>query len=109
MIRINEPEYVLMKKYIEEHCGIHLQDGKEYLIESRLTDLVLESGCNSFQEFHLKARMDYTGKFRDRIVDAMTTNETLWFRDESASLLFIMFQLSLTKPPAIPGKPFAVH
>lgn len=73
-----------MKKYIEEHCGIHLQDGKEYLIESRLTDLVVESGCNSFQEFHLKARTDYTGKYRDRIVDAMTTNETLWFRDESA-------------------------
>lgn len=84
MIKITEPEYILIKKYIEEHCGIHLQEGKEYLIESRLTDLVRESGCNSFQEFHLKARTDYTGRYRDRIVDAMTTNETLWFRDESA-------------------------
>ncbi len=84
MIKITEPEYILMRKYIEEHCGIHLAEGKEYLIESRLTDLVMESGCASFQEFHLKARLDATGKFRDRIVDAMTTNETMWFRDDSA-------------------------
>ncbi|MCD6308598.1 MAG: protein-glutamate O-methyltransferase CheR [Candidatus Latescibacteria bacterium] len=73
-----------MKQYIEEHCGIHLDDGKEYLIETRLSDLVIESGCSSFQEFHLKARSDVAGKLRDRIIDAMTTNETLWFRDETA-------------------------
>lgn len=84
MLKINEPEYILMKQYIEEHCGIHLAEGKEYLIESRLTDLVIESGATSFQDFHLKARTDYTGGYKDRIIDAMTTNETMWFRDESA-------------------------
>jgi len=84
MITIAEPEFVLMKQYIEEHCGIHLDDGKEYLIETRLSDLVIETGCSSFQEFHLKARNDPAGKLRDRIIDAMTTNETLWFRDETA-------------------------
>ncbi|MBF0224389.1 MAG: protein-glutamate O-methyltransferase CheR [Desulfobacterales bacterium] len=83
MVKITEPEYILMKKYIEEHCGIFLEDGKEYLIESRLSDLLIETGSNSFQELHFKARTDYTNKLRDRIIDAMTTNETLWFRDES--------------------------
>lgn len=29
MLKITEPEYILMKKYIEEHCGIHLEEGKE--------------------------------------------------------------------------------
>lgn len=84
MITITEPEYALMKQYIEQHCGIHLEKGKEYLIETRLSDLVIETGCGSFQEFHLKARTDMSGKLRDRIVDEMTTNETLWFRDSSA-------------------------
>jgi chemotaxis protein methyltransferase CheR len=83
MLKITEPEYVLMKQYIEQHCGIHLEEGKEYLIETRLSDLVIENGCSSFQEFHLKARQDYTGKLKDRIIDAMTTNETLWFRDKN--------------------------
>ncbi len=84
MISITEPEYALMKQYIEQHCGIHLDEGKEYLIETRLSDLVIETGCESFQEFHKKAHSDLSGKLRDRIVDAMTTNETLWFRDSSA-------------------------
>lgn len=84
MLKITPPEYVLMKMYIEEHCGIHLDRDKEYLIESRLSDLVGETGCRSFQEFHYLARTDYTGQLKDRIVDAMTTNETSWFRDRSA-------------------------
>ncbi len=84
ILRITEPEYALMTQYIEAHCGIHLERDKEYLIESRLADLVAETGCRSFQEFHFKARTDASGKLRDRIIDAMTTNETSWFRDKSA-------------------------
>ncbi|CAN2045414.1 chemotaxis protein methyltransferase CheR [Candidatus Magnetomoraceae bacterium gMMP-13] len=83
MLTISASEYILMKQYIEEHCGIYLEEGKEYLIESRLYDIVKKTGADSFQEFHFKARTDYTGKLKDRIIDAMTTNETLWFRDES--------------------------
>jgi len=83
MIKIIEAEYLLMKKYIEENCGIYLEKGKEYLIESRLSDLAIQNGCDSFQEFHAKAKKDFGGKLRDQIVDAMTTNETLWFRDDS--------------------------
>ncbi len=83
MLKINSSEYSLMKKYIEEHCGIRLEKGKEYLIESRLTDLVIENGCSSFKEFYEKVKSGNSGKLRDRIVDAMTTNETLFFRDKS--------------------------
>ena len=83
MLKITEPEYILMKKYIEDECGIYLRENKEYLIESRLADMVTESGCRSFQEFHYLARTDSSGKLRDRIVDAITTNETSWFRDKS--------------------------
>ncbi len=81
VIKITDREYELMKAYIEQHCAIHLEAGKEYLIETRLSDLVLETGCTSFTEFHKKAMTDVGGKLRDRVVDAMTTNETLWFRD----------------------------
>jgi len=84
MIKVNQLEYTLMQTYIEDICGIHLEKGKEYLIESRLTDLVIENGCASFQAFHSKAQSDSSGKLKDRIVDAMTTNETLFFRDNSA-------------------------
>lgn len=76
-------EFELMKTYVQKQCGIHLDPGKEYLIETRLTDLVLEKGCRSFHEFHQAALADTSGKLRDRIVDAMTTNETYFFRDDT--------------------------
>jgi chemotaxis protein methyltransferase CheR len=84
MIRISEAEFALMARYIEEVCGIHLKGDKAYLIESRLSDLVEAAGCRSFQSFLHRARDDATGHLRDRIVDAITTNETSWFRDRNA-------------------------
>lgn len=84
MIRISEAEFALMARYIEEVCGIHLRGDKAYLIESRLSDLAAASGCRSFQAFLHQARDDASGRLRDRIVDAITTNETSWFRDRSA-------------------------
>ena len=84
MLKVTKLEYALMQKYIEEQCGIRLDKGKEYLIESRLADLAIENDCKSFKEFHSKAKADFSGKLKDRIVDAMTTNETLFFRDLSA-------------------------
>ncbi len=83
IIKITPQEYALMKSYIEKHCGIHLSDGKEYLIETRLSDLVFEFGCKTFYDFHSEAIKSMDGKIRDRVVDAMTTNETFWFRDDN--------------------------
>lgn len=76
-------EFELLKGFVEKHCGIHLEPGKEYLIETRLTDIAIEHECRSFFEFYQKAQTDTTGKLRNRIVDAMTTNETYFFRDDN--------------------------
>lgn len=72
----------LLRDYIREHCGVALGNDKNYLIESRLAKLLVETGCPDFESFYLKAKRDKSGSLRDRIVNAVTTNETLWFRDE---------------------------
>ena len=77
----------LIRDYIRENCGIVVGDEKSYLIESRLAQLVVESGCDNFGDFYLKARNDVKGGLRDKIIDAMTTNETLWFRDNGPWLV----------------------
>ena len=76
-------EFELLKSFVEKHCGIHLDPGKEYLIETRLTDIAVENECKTFFEFYQKAQSDTTGKLRNRIVDAMTTNETYFYRDDN--------------------------
>ena len=80
-IAINQEEFVLLREYIQKECGIVVGDEKMYLVESRLARLVVETGSKSFKEFYLKAKSDFSKKIRNKIVDAMTTNETLWFRD----------------------------
>jgi chemotaxis protein methyltransferase CheR len=73
----------LLRDYISEHCGISLGTEKNYLIESRLAKLLVETGSPDFESFYHKAKSEKTGSLRDKIVDAVTTNETLWFRDEN--------------------------
>ncbi len=73
-------EFDLLRGLIETWCGISLEDAKLYLVETRLREVVVETGCASFGEFYWKARTA-GATLRDRIIDDMTTNETSWFRD----------------------------
>lgn len=82
-INIGQTEYDLIRAYIKKVCGITLSDSKKYLVETRLTRLVVESGASSFSEFYQKISISDDPKLRDKIIDAMTTNETLWFRDSA--------------------------
>ncbi len=87
-VQITDSEFKLIRDFIEESCGISVGNEKSYLIESRLAGLLRDSGSNSFSEFYKKASEDRTSGLRDKIVDAMTTNETLWFRDKSPFRIF---------------------
>ena len=77
---LSQPEFRLLRDFIERHCGIALGDEKAYLVETRLVGLMAEHGCEDYGSFYRLAA-DGDRALRDRIVDAMTTNETLWFRD----------------------------
>lgn len=79
---ITPEEFDLIRKFIHEHSGILVGDGKEYLIENRLTPLLVQNGCENFIDLDKKLKAD-TGPLRAKVIDAMTTNETLWFRDDS--------------------------
>jgi chemotaxis protein methyltransferase CheR len=68
---------------VNDLCGVYLDESKGYLIEARLGELVKRSGCESYVEFARKARHDADSTVRTKIVDAITTNETLFFRDSS--------------------------
>lgn len=66
---------------VNDLCGIYLDSSKDYLIEGRLSDLVKKHGCNSYSELARKARLGASNPVATDVVNAITTNETLWFRD----------------------------
>lgn len=74
-------EYKVIAQYIHSLCGVNLDPTKTYLIENRLSNLVEEAGCKSFSEFYYKAKSDSSQTLPRRIIDAITTGETLFFRD----------------------------
>jgi len=68
---------------VDELCGICLDEKKDYLIEGRLAPLVKRHGCGDYVDLVRKARAPGAGDLLNEITDAITTNETLWFRDTS--------------------------
>ncbi|MBN2342681.1 MAG: protein-glutamate O-methyltransferase CheR [Deltaproteobacteria bacterium] len=80
-IKITDKEFLILKEYIETHCGIALRNTQKYLFESRLSKLVAEHRCNNFTEFSQLIHSGKVNGLQEKIVNAMTTNETLWFRD----------------------------
>lgn len=78
---ITKTEFDLFREMIEKECGISIGDEKAYLLETRLSRLLIENGCDNFSQFYSKTKADLN--LRTKIIDAMTTNETLWFRDNS--------------------------
>ncbi|HET8711964.1 MAG TPA: protein-glutamate O-methyltransferase CheR [Spongiibacteraceae bacterium] len=73
--------YEEFRVFLEKACGIVLGDNKQYLVTSRLAKLLMEYEISDLRE--LIRRMQQTSQrgLREAVIDAMTTNETLWFRD----------------------------
>ena len=81
MLTISTEEIKLITRYIYEISGIHLDESKKYLLETRLNAIAEEHGCLSYQDFYKKAKADATKVIERKIIDAISTNETLFFRD----------------------------
>lgn len=81
-LEITADEFKVIQKFLSEACGIVLNDGKEYLVKSRLGAVLRETDFNSASDL-IKALRSGTASLalQARVVDAMTTNETFWFRD----------------------------
>ena len=82
-VNLTSKEFDLFKDYIRKHCGIEIGDQKAYLIESRLAKLLVEYEVSSYEELYYKIYRNTNPKIKEQVIDAITTNETLWFRDKT--------------------------
>ena len=81
MKTISDSTYKQFASFLEVQCGIVLGDNKQYLVKSRLLPLVTEFKLESLTELIEQAMGVRNRRLRTMVIDAMTTNETLWFRD----------------------------
>ncbi|WP_052507537.1 CheR family methyltransferase [Desulfonatronovibrio magnus] len=82
-MKITPDELKIISQYIYNLSGIYLDQSKAYLLENRLKPLLQQEKLASYRDLYNKSRSDGTKKLEKAIIDAITTKETLFFRDNA--------------------------
>jgi chemotaxis protein methyltransferase CheR len=78
---VTPPDYEYLRKLLKDHSGLDLSADKQYLIESRLLPLSRKCGVPGIGELVQKMKAG-SSSIIAQVVEAMTTNETFFFRDK---------------------------
>ena len=73
--------YEFVRTLVRAQSGISLGTAKQYLVEARLGPLVQREGLSSLDALVARLRLAATSPLHTEVVEAMTTNETSFFRD----------------------------
>ncbi len=89
-IAMSEDEFRLLRDLVYEHCGLHFSEDSKYLLEKRLGKRLRHHGLDSFKDYYylLRYNPDRDQELTE-VIDALTTNETYFFREEFQLKTFI--------------------
>jgi chemotaxis protein methyltransferase CheR len=79
---IGMTEFAYLQKLVQDASSIVIEPGKEYLAEARLSTIAHAEGMRSVQELIGSLRISPDSGLQSRVLDAMTNNETTFFRDQ---------------------------
>ncbi len=80
-MQVTPEELPAVASMVHGLCGVVLDSSKGYLIDARLASVAEEAGCSDFLEFCTKTGSNLA--LQQKVIDAITTQETLFFRDSS--------------------------
>lgn len=78
---ISQSSFTFVSDLVRRETAMLYDPGKEYLVEARLLPLAREAGCADVDAYVVKLQTDL-GE-RAKVLDALTINETSWFRDNA--------------------------
>jgi chemotaxis protein methyltransferase CheR len=78
---LSTTDFGFLRQLLADRSAIVLDDGKEYLVQSRLGPVLRSGGMPSIAALVDAVRRDPRGPLAEQVIDAMTTNETSFFRD----------------------------
>lgn len=79
---MNPQDFEFLKEFLKNRSGIVLSADKLYLVESRLTPVARDLGMAGIDELIAELKRTLDEKLKTRVTDAMTTNESFFFRDQ---------------------------
>ncbi|MCA8965316.1 MAG: protein-glutamate O-methyltransferase CheR [Planctomycetes bacterium] len=82
-MQLNPGELPLLQQMVRQLTGVALDGSKGYLVESRLGPIAEQMGCANFNELYFRVRYGRDAALEAMVVDAITTHETIFFRDDA--------------------------
>lgn len=76
-------EYQYIAGFLKVRSGIVLSADKQYLVESRLNPIARRAGMKSLPELIESIRRNENSSLANDVIEAMTTNESFFFRDKT--------------------------
>lgn len=80
-VRMGTDEFIEFRDYLKKVAGIDLGQNKQYLVATRIRRILNEYKFTSLTELTEAIQSATNRAIRQQVIDAMTTNETFWFRD----------------------------
>lgn len=79
---ISDEEFLQLRDFIYQQCGIFIAENRKYLVENRLSGRLKELNLNSYGEYYHYLRFDPNRRTEmNRLFEVVTTNETSFFRN----------------------------
>jgi chemotaxis protein methyltransferase CheR len=75
-------DFLFFQKFLKDKSGLSIGEDKIYLLDSRLTPIMKECQYTSLSDVVKALRFSTDAKLAAKVINAMTTNETLFFRDD---------------------------
>jgi chemotaxis protein methyltransferase CheR len=80
-VTLSTRDYAFVRKLVLERASISLADDQAYLVRSRLESVARDAGLPDLGALVQRLRREPQGSLHTQVVEAMTTNETSFFRD----------------------------
>jgi chemotaxis protein methyltransferase CheR len=78
---ITEADFLKFRDFFYRKTGIHFDETKRYFVDKRLVDRIEATGAEDFRAYFIALRFESRGEELQRLVNAMTVNETYFFRE----------------------------
>lgn len=79
---IKDAEFERFRDFFYRKTGIRFDDNKRYFVDKRLLERIHQSGHDSFRSYFTELRFQASGQELQSLINAMTVNETYFFREE---------------------------
>jgi chemotaxis protein methyltransferase CheR len=106
--QVSEEDFLKFREFFYRKTGIYFEESKRYFVDKRLVERLEVTGTASFREYFINLRFDTRGEELQALVNAMTVNETYFFREEYQFKCMVNSLLPEIARSKRPGEPLRI-